>query len=287
MPSSRAYWKGFLRLSLVAIPVNVYNAIDSTNDISFRQIHRPSGRRVQYSKTVEGIGPVESADIAKGYEVAKDQYVIIEPDELDSIKLESKQTIDLVQFVDVSEIDYRYFERPYFLSPGNKMAGEGYVVIRDALKKMNRIGLGQVTIGGREWLVAVKPLDDGLIMEMLRYAPELKKPAEFFDDVPTEKPQKEMLDLASQLIEQKTRPFAPEAFEDHYQTALRALVEDKVKGRVIVAAPKPSRPGGANVIDLMAALKKSLGQPPGKTPSKAEPKPDKPSKGKGRGKKSA
>src|SRR5215210_8762188 len=141
MPAGRAYWKGFLRLSLVSIPVSVYNAIDSGSEISFRQIHKPSGRRVNYEKTVPDIGKIENADIVKGYEVGKDQYVLIEPDEIDSIKLESKQTIDLVQFVDAKEVDYRFFERPYFLAPTNDMAGEGYAVIRDALRKTGKIGL--------------------------------------------------------------------------------------------------------------------------------------------------
>ena len=278
MPSSRAYWKGFLRLSLVSIPVSVYNAVDSTNDISFRQIHKPTGRRVQNTRTVEGVGKIDNTDIVKGYEVDKDQYVVIEPDEIESIKLESKQTIDLVQFVDAKEIDYRFFERPYFLAPGSELAGEGYVVIRDALKKKNRVGLAQITIGGREWLVAIAPLDDGLVMEMLRYPTELRDAKDYFDEVPNDKPSADMLALAGQLIDQKTRKFELGKFEDHYQTALKALVQDKVRGRKIVSTPEPSRPSGANVIDLMAALKKSLGQPE---------KPDKPVKGKGKGKKSA
>ena len=181
MPTARAYWKGFLRLSLVSIPISVYNAIDSTSDISFRQIHKPSGRRVSYEKTVPGIGKVENEDIVKGYEIEKDRYVTIEPDELDSIKLESKQTIDLMQFVDAKEIDYRYFERPYFVVPANELAGEGYVVIREALAKTGKVGLAQVTIGGREWLVAIAPLEIGLMMELLRYPTELRSPAAIFD----------------------------------------------------------------------------------------------------------
>ena len=276
MAASRAYWKGFLRLSLVSIPVNLYNAIDSAADISFRQIHKPSGRRVSYTKTVEGIGKVDNVDIVKGYEVDKDQYVIIEPEEIDSIKLDSKQTIDLVQFVDAKEVDYRYFERPYFLAPSSELAGEGYAVIRDSLRKTGKIGLAQITIAGREWLVAVAPLDNGLVMELLRYPTELRDPSGYFDEVPTAKPAADMIKLATQLIEQKTRKFEPEKFQDHYATALKELVQDKVKGRVIVASSEPSRPSGSNVVDLMAALKKSLA---GGGKGEAPPKP---SKGKAR-----
>ena len=264
---ARAYWKGYLRLSLVSIGVEIYNAVESKSEISFRQIHKPSGRRINYEKVVQGIGKIESADIVKGYEVDTDTYVTLEPDEIDALKLESKKTIDLVQFVDTKDIDYRYFERPYFIAPADKLAGEGYVVIRDALLKTGKVGLAQVTIGGREWLVAIAPMQDGLVMEMLRYADELRDPADFFDEVPGSKPDKEMVDLAVQLIKKKSSKFAPEKFEDHYQTALHDLVQAKLKGRKIIAPSEEMRPKGANVFDLMDALKKSVGQT-GKAPTK-------------------
>jgi DNA end-binding protein Ku len=267
MPRSRAYWKGFLRLSLVSIAVHVHNAVESKASISFRQIHKPSGTRVNYQKIVPGVGVVENADIAKGYEVGDDTYVLLEPEEIDAIKLESKQTIDLVQFVDGKDIDYRYFERPYFLVPGDQMAGEGYAVIRDALRKTGKVGLAQLTIAGREWLVAVAPLEDGLVMEMLRYADELRDPAEYFDEVPGAKPQKDMVDLAVQLIEKKSGAFDPTKFEDHYGTALKELVEEKTKGHTVVAK-EVEGPAGGNVVNLMEALKRSIeGTAPGKPKS--------------------
>jgi DNA end-binding protein Ku len=256
----RAYWKGFLRLSLVSIGVQIYNAVESKAEISFRQIHKPSGRRVNYEKVVQGIGKVENADIAKGYEVDEDTYVLLEPEEIDAIKLESKRTIDLVQFVDAKQIDYRYFERPYFVVPVDEMAGEGYVVIREALRKTGKVGLAQITIAGREWLVAVAPVEDGLVMELLRYAEELRDSADYFDEVPTAKPDKEMVELAVQLIEKKSGPFNPKKFQDHYATALRELVQDKLKGRKIIAPREEARPTGSNVVDLMEALKRSVGQ---------------------------
>ena len=272
---ARTYWKGHLRLSLVSIPIDVYNAVESQFEISFRQIHKPSGRRVSYEKTVSGIGKIENSDIVKGYEVEPDVYVILEPEEIDAVKLESKKTIDLVQFVDAKDIDYRYFERPYFITPADALAGEGYVVIRDALRKTGKVGLAQVTIGGREWLVAIAPLQDGLCMAMLRYADELRKPEDFFDEVPTAKPEKEMVDLAVQLITKKSAAFHPEKFENHYQTALQALVTAKVKGKKIIASPETPRALGGNVVDLMAALRASV---EGKAASKAKAKLAKSSK---------
>ena len=258
--AARAYWKGFLRLSLVSISVEIYNAVETKSEISFRQIHKPSGRRINYTKTVQGVGEVKSSDIVKGYEVGTDTYVTLDPDEIDAVKLESKKTIDLVKFVDVAEIDPRYFERPYFVAPADKHSVEGYVVIRDALKKTGKAGLAQLTIGGREWLVAITALGDGLLMEMLRYADELKEPAQFFDEVPNAKPDKEMVDLAVELIERKAGEFTPDEFEDHYATALRALVDKKLKGQKIKAPHEEAAPGSAKVIDLMSALRKSIGE---------------------------
>ena len=276
----RAYWKGYLRLSLVTIAIEVYNAVESKSEISFRQIHKPSGKRVHYEKVVQGVGRIENADIAKGYEVDSDTYVILEPDEIDALKLESKKTIDLVQFVDLSDVDYRFFERPYFVAPADALAGEGYVVIRDALAKTGRLGLAQIVIGGREWLVAIAPLGEGLVMEMLRYADELRDPADFFTEVPKAKPQKEMVDLAVQLIEQKTTPFKPDAYQDHYQDALKELVQEKMRGRKIVTHEDAARPTGSNVVDLMEALKRSVDQP-GRGGSKAKSAPATPPPKKG------
>ena len=246
----RAYWKGYLRLSLVTIAVEVYNAVETKNEISFRQIHKPSGKRVHYEKVAQGIGKIDNSDIAKGYEVDTDTYVILEPEEIEALKLESKKTIDLVQFVDARTVDYRFFERPYFVAPADSLAGEGYVVIRDALSKTGRVGLAQVTIGGREWLVAIAPMGDGLVMEMLRYSEELRDPSDFFTEVPTAKPKKELIDLAVQLIEQKTSPFKPQDFRDHYQDALKELVQEKLRGRKIITHDEGARPTGTNVVDL-------------------------------------
>jgi DNA end-binding protein Ku len=277
--AARAYWKGFLRLSLVTIGVEIYNAVESKAEISFRQIHKPSGKRVNYEKVVAGIGKIDSKDIVKGYEVDKDTYVTLDPEEVDAVKLESKKTIDLVQFVDAKDIDYRYFERPYFVAPTDELSGEGYVVIREALRRTGKVGLAQVTISGREWLVAIAPLEDGLVMEMLRYADELRKPEHFFDEVPGTKPDREMVDLAVQLIEKKSGAFKPDKFEDHYASALKALIQDKLKGRKIVAHEQ-ERPKGGNIVDLMEALKKSVGASGGKASSSKSASSSSPAKAK-------
>ena len=254
----RAYWKGVLRLSLVSIPVEVYNAVDSSTEIHFNQIHKPSGKRVNYTKTVKGIGPIEAADIVKGFELDKDQYVFLEAEEIDAIKLESKKTLDLTQFVDAKDIDPRYFDRPYYLVPQDEQSAEGYMVIHEALKKMNKFGVGQVTLSGREYLVAVGPLDRGLVMEIMRYSNELKSTKNYFQDLPDTKIDPDMVSLASEIITRKSATFNPAGFTDHYAQALAELVKEKSKGRHIVSVPNEEAPSGGNVINLMDALRKSL-----------------------------
>lgn len=269
--SARAYWKGFLRLSLVSIAVEIYNAVESKSEISFRQIHKPSGRRVHYEKVVQGIGKIDASDIVKGYEVDKDTYIVLDPEDIDALKLDSKKTIDLVQFVEAKEIDFRYFERPYFIVPADDMAAEGYIVIREALRTTGKVGLAQVVIAGREWLVAIAPLQDGIAMEMLRYADELRNPKDFFDEVPSVKPDKEMVGLAVELMKKKSAPFQPDKFQDHYATELKRLLQDKLKGRKIVAPHEEARPTGTNVVDLMEALRRSVGTG-GTPPTRSKPR---------------
>jgi DNA end-binding protein Ku len=232
--------------------------VDTSTDIRFNQIHKPSGKRVNYTKTVKGIGPVEASDIVKGFEVDKDQYVFLEPDELDAIKLESKKTLDLVQFVDVKDIDPRYFERPYYLVPQDDQAAEGYMVIREALSKMNKLGVGQITMSGREYLVAVGPVDRGLVMEIMRYAGELKAPQTYFHDLPDGKVDSEMVGLATEIIKRKSEKFKPQEFKDRYALALTELVKEKSRGKRIVSVPEEETPSRGNVINLMDALRKSV-----------------------------
>ena len=256
--AARAYWQGQIRLALVSIPVQVFPATKSAARIAFNQIHKPSGKRIRYEKVVPGIGAVDPEDIVKGYEVEKGKYVLLTEDEINDVRLEAKRTIDLVQFVDAGEIDQVYFDKPYFVSPeDDETSGEAYVVLRDALKASKKIGIGHIVARGHSNLVALRPSGKGLLIETLRYADEVQKPDAFFADVPAAKPDKELLSLAEELIERKAKPFDPKAFSDPYEAALRELIEAKMENRPPEAIDEPQI--GAKVIDLMEALKRSVG----------------------------
>ena len=269
--AARAYWQGQIRLALVSIPVEIYTATKSSAKISFNQIHEPSGKRISYEKVVPGIGPVDREEIIKGYEVSKGEYVLLDEEEIDAVKLESKRTLELVQFVDASEIDPLYFEKPYYVAPKDELAEEAFIVLREALRKTKKVALGQLAMRGSEKLVAIKPCGKGLLLETLRYADEVREGQAFFEDIEDSKPKKELLELATTLIDQKSAPFDAGEFEDRYADALRDLIEKKRKSKsgkkVIEDVEEPGDTGGSNVIDLMAALKKSV-DGKAKTPSK-------------------
>lgn len=256
--AARAYWSGNLRLALVSIPVQVFSATKTGARISFHQVHEPSGKRVRYQKVVPGIGPVDTDEIVKGYEVEKDRYVLLTDEELDQVKLEAKKTIDLVQFVKQGEVDPIYFDRPFFVAPDEDSdeAGEAYVVLREALRKTGMIGLGQMVVRGKSQIVALKACRRGMLIESLRYADEIRKSDSFFTDVPDVEPDKELIDLAEELIGRKTGKFHPEAFKDNYTVALRELIDAKLEDREPREIEAPE--AGAQVIDLMQALKRSV-----------------------------
>ena len=258
--ASRAIWKGQLRLSLVSIGVELHSAQKSGEKVSFRQIHEPSGKPIYYEKAVAGIGPVDASEIVKGYEYEKNNFVLLDPEELESIKLESKKTFELVQFVGASEIPPLYFDKPYFLVPTDELAEDAYRVVRDALRATDKVGIGQLTMRGKEYLAAVKPYEDGLLLETLHYADEIRRATPLFAAIGDKPVESELLDVANTLIERKTAPFNPKAFKDHYGEALHDLLEAKLKNKKIkrVSTELEPRPSGENVIDLMAALKKSL-----------------------------
>jgi len=259
--AARPVWKGQLRLSLVSIAVEMYSATRSGARISFRQIHEPSGKPVRYQKTVPGIGPVKTDDIVKGYEYEKDNYLLIDPEDVDEIKLETKKTLELVQFVESCEIPPLYFDKPYYLVPTDDLAEDAYRVVRDALRASKMTGLGQVTMRGKEYLVAVRPCGDGLLLETLHYAEEIREADPLFSGIEDAKTDKELLDVATSLIERKTSKFDPEAFKDNYTDALRDLIARKTKSKStkrVETEDKGERGGDDNVIDLMAALKQSL-----------------------------
>jgi DNA end-binding protein Ku len=259
MPAlGHVYWRGFLRLQLVSINVDIYGATENSAEIQFNQIHKPSGKRIKYEKVVPGIGPIESSDIVKGYQVEPDVYVTMEPEEIEAIKLESKKTIDMVQFVDAEQIDPRYYERPYYIVPKDEVAAEGYLVIREALQKAGKVGLGQLTMQGREHLGVIAPVEKkGLLLNIIRYENELRKADKYFADLESVKFEPELVKLASELVERNSGPFNPKRFRDTYAEELRKLVEKKAKGQKI-EIPKAEKAAPSNVVNLMDALKKSL-----------------------------
>lgn len=272
--AARAYWQGQIRLALVSIPVEVYPATKSGAAISFHQIHEPSGKRIRYEKVAPGVGPVDRDEIVKGYEVEKGEYVLLDEEEIEAVKIESRKTLELVQFVDASDIDVLYYEKPYFIVPADDLAEEAYVVLREALRGTRKVGLGQLSVRGREQLVSIKPCGRGLVMEVLRYADEVNKAQGYFRDIAETKPEPELLDLATALIEKKTAPFKPAEFHDRYVEALHRLIEKKRKARGnrrILEDVDDTPATGGNVIDLMAALRKSVGsgRSAGKAPAKA------------------
>ena len=258
--AARAIWRGQIRLALVSIPVELFPATKSGAAIQFHQIYEPTGQRIQYEKVVPGIGPVDRDQIVKGYEVSKGHYVLLDQEEIDSVKLESKKTLDLVEFVDTHDIDAMYYDKPYFVVPADDLAEEAYVVLRDALKAAKKVGVGQLAMRGQEYVVSLKPCGRGLLLETLRYADEVHKAQSYFREIGDEKPGADLLDMASMLIERKTGKFDPTEFHNRYVDALHRLIEEKQKhkGEKIIEEPEGAPPKGSNVVDLMAALKRSL-----------------------------
>jgi DNA end-binding protein Ku len=261
--AARAYWRGQIRLALVSIPVEIFSATKSGAAIAFNQIHEPTGKRIKYEKVVPGIGPVDADEIVKGYQYEKGSYVLLDDEELEAVKLESKKTLELTQFVDYDDVDVLYFEKPYFVVPADDLAEEAFIVLREALRRTRKMGIGQLALRGREYLVSVKPCGRGIVLETLRYADEVNKARDYFRDISDAKPDEELLDLAETLIERKTAAFDPSKFHDRYIEALHDLIEQKRKGKTIHAEEEPAPARGTNVIDLMAALKRSIEKPGG------------------------
>ena len=295
--AARPLWKGQLRLSLVAMAVELYSATKTGARVSFRQIHEPSGKRIRYEKVVPGIGPVEKDDIMKGYELDKDNYVLLDPEEIDAVKLESKKTFELIQFVDACEIPPLYFDKPYYLVPADDLAEDAYRVIREALRASGKVGLGQITLRGKEYIAAVKPCNDGLLLETLHYEDEIREAEPLFSRISGEEVQEDLLDVATTLIDKKTTKFDISRFKDNYTVAMRELIEQKTKAkgaRRVSTDEDEERPAtGDNVIDLMAALKKSLEKTSGgeggksKAPRKSQKKQSKKKKATSRKRKRA
>lgn len=262
MPASRPVWKGQIRLSLVSIPVELFSAARTGAKPSFRQIHEPTGKPIHYEKVVAGVGPVDKDEIIKGFEYEKGDYVLLTDDEIDAVKLETRKTLELTQFVDACEIDPIYYDKSYFVVPTDELAEDAFRVIRDALRTSKKVGLGQLAMRGKEYLAAITPSGTGLMLETLHYEDEIRKADPFFSQISSKKAEADLLEVAEALIAKKSAPFEASAFKDHYQAALHELIGRKLKnkGRKITAEDddEPKRPSGANVVDLMSALKESL-----------------------------
>jgi len=254
--STRPVWQGSLRFSLVSCPVALYNATSRASDISFNLLNPETNNRIRMIPTDPDTGPVERSSLVKGYEISKNQYVIVSNEELEEVKLETTHTLEIERFVDASTIDRLYWNDPYFVVPDGKEGIEAYAVIREAMAEECRIALGRVVMHTRERLMAIEPRDNGLLAYSLRMANEVISPAVAFEDVPNVKADPRMVDIAQKIIEQQEGPFEPQHFKDRYEEALRELIRRKERGEKPTVAPPAPAP--TNVINLMDALQKSL-----------------------------
>lgn len=254
--AARPTWQGHLKLSLVTCPVALYTATSSASHVSFHLINPDTHNRIRMVPTDPDTGPIERADLVKGYEVAKDEYVLMDDADFEKVKLESTRTIDIGQFVDEDEIDRLYWEDPFYVVPEKGVGAEAFAVIRDAMRETGKIAIGALVLRGRERQVALEVRGKGLVAYSLRPHDEVRDAGDFFDDIPSVKADPDMVEIAERIIGQKDAKFDPSKFKDRYDDALRALIKAKQKGgKALIEAPEPD---DTNVIDLMAALRNSL-----------------------------
>jgi DNA end-binding protein Ku len=252
----RAYWKGYLKLSLVSCPIALYPATSEREKISFHQINKNTGNRIKYRKVDADTGDeVESTDIIKGYEVGKGQYIEINPEELEAIAIESKRTIEIDEFVPRDQIDELYLNSPYYIAPDGQVGAQAFAVIREAINKKGMVAIGKVVFTSREHMIALEPRGKGLMGVTLRYPYEIRDEKDYFDDIPNEKIPADMLELAGHIVDTKAGDFEPEKFQDQYEDAVKELLKKKQQG-VKIEAPREREP--AKVINLMDALRRSV-----------------------------
>ena len=255
--ATRPTWQGYLRLSLVSCPVALYTGTSRTSEVHFNMLSKTTHNRIRMIPTDPENGPVDRSDIVKGYEVEKGQYVVITDEEIQNVRLSTTRTLDIERFVDEADIDRLYWNDPYFLVPDGDMALEAFTVIREAMEKSKKVALGRLVMHQRERLMALEPRDKGILAYSIRSKREVKNPDELFDKISDDKPNAQMVDIAAKIIDQLEGPFDPSQFTDRYEDALRELVAEKEKGHKIATVKEPKE---AEVIDLMEALKRSLGQ---------------------------
>ena len=255
--AARSSWKGYLKLSLVTCPVKLYPATSSNERIRFNQLHKDTHNRINMKPVDPELGIVERTDLVKGYEYEDKQYIIIDDSDLEAVRIESSHTINIESFVDEGEVDTIYEDAPYFLAPDGAMAEETFVVLREALRASGKVAIARLVMSSRERVVTIGARDNGMFLHTLRNPSEVRASSEVFDTIPEGKPDAEMLQLAEALIKQKVTKFDPKMYEDRYETALMAMIREKLKGHKPIIADVPER---GNVINLMDALKASLGQ---------------------------
>lgn len=257
MAARRAYWKGYLKLSLVTCPVALYPASSQADKTNFHQINRKTGNRLRQQMVDEETGKiVDKDDKGRGYELPSGKYVEIEPEELEAVEVASTHTIDIDKFVPEADIDKRYYERPYYIVPEGKGGEEAFAVIRDAMKDKGKVALARIVFANREHILAVEAWGKGMLGTTLRYDYEVRDEAEFFKGIPSPRVNKEMIELASYILDSKAGRFDASKFKDEYELALRKLVKRKATGKTIeLPAEKEDR---GNVVDLMEALRQSV-----------------------------
>jgi len=257
---ARPYWSGQIQISLVSFGIKLFPATEAKSEIRFHQLSRKSGERIRHKKVSADEEPVDNSDVVKGYEYRKGEYVMIEPDEIEHLRIASRHTLEVKQFVDEDELDPEFFEKPYFVVPENDVQAEAFAVVRKALQMTKKVGLGKIAFGGREHLVAIAaPADEklaGMMAYTMRYAEELRDPADYFGEIKKVTVDEDQLSLAKELIKRKTGKFVPDKFKDEYEAALRELVKAKVK-HAPIPREEPA-PKSAKVINLMDALRKSV-----------------------------
>jgi len=274
--SGRGVWSGQLRLALVSFPVELVSAVKPGARLAFHQVDSKSQKRIHYEKVAAGIGRVAPENIMKGFEISKGNYVLVTDDDLEKVKIEATKVIDLVQFVDYCEVEPIYFDKPYFVLAQGKIASEAYSVLRDAMRATGKMGLGQFVMRGREYVAALRPCGQGLLLETLRFSDEVRAAAPYFADVSDADSDPELLDLAKDLIKRKAKKFDAGRFHDHYTEALRKLIEAKSKHQVRVEDIVDEAPAErGNVIDLVEALRRSVKENSGtpESPQPAAPQP--------------
>jgi DNA end-binding protein Ku len=253
----RSNWKGYLKLSLVSCPVALFSAASGSEKVAFNMLNAETGNRLKQQYVDAETGDVvEPGDRVKGYEIAKGDYVIVTDEELDAVEIESSRTIDIQSFAARADVDPVYYDSPYYIAPDDKVGAEAFAVIREAMRVRDMVGIARVVLYGRERSIMLEPRHDGILATTLRYAYELRDDKAYFDDIPKVEIGKEMLDLALHIIDVKAAKFDPGTFRDAYQDAVVDLIRAKRAGR---PAPAPRAPQPSNVVNLMDALRRSLG----------------------------